>query len=67
MDTLVVAAVKSLVELGLLEDSGLRRPNKAGVMQVVWRLSPLGELVSNYQKQFGLTWEQALEAAQKRQ
>ena len=60
MDHPVVAARKQLTELGLVEDSGKRRRDNAGVMQVVWRISPLGLLVDDYQERFGLTLEQAL-------
>jgi hypothetical protein len=60
MDHPAVAARKQLTELGILEDSGERRPDYTGVMQVVWRLSPLGLLVTDYQKRLGLTLEQAL-------
>lgn len=44
----VIAARKELVELGVLEDSGERRADQAGVMQVVWRVSTLGKLVGDY-------------------
>lgn len=63
MDHPVLAARKQLTELGLVEDSGKRRPDSAGVMQVVWRISPLGLLVTDYQERFGLTLEQALAMA----
>ena len=43
-----------------MEDSGERRPDNNGVMQVVWRLSPRGRLVGDYQERFGLTFEQAV-------
>ena len=66
MDSPVIAARKELVELGLVEDSGRRQPDKAGVMQVVWQLSPLGKLVGDYQKRFGLTLEEALKVVPKR-
>lgn len=55
-----ILARQELVELGLVEDSGQRRPDKTGVMQVVWRLSPLGGMVAHYQKHQGITLEQAL-------
>ncbi len=32
----VTRAREELVRLGLVEDSGERRPDRAGVMQVVW-------------------------------
>jgi len=60
MDHPAVAARKQLTELGILEDSGERRRDSAGVMQVVWRISPLGLLVGDYQERFCLTLEQAL-------
>ena len=55
-----LSARKELTRLGILEDSGERRPNPDGVMEVVWRLSPLGHLVGEYQERFGMTFEQAL-------
>ncbi len=63
MDSPVIAARKELTELGILEDSGERKPGKNGEMQVVWRLSTLGLLVVDYQKHLGLTQEQALAKA----
>jgi hypothetical protein len=39
-------ARKELVQLGLLEDSGQRRPNSSGQLEVVWQLTPLGRVVS---------------------
>jgi hypothetical protein len=59
MDNPVVAR-KQLTELGILEDSGERRRDSAGMMQVVWRISPLGLIVADYQERCGLTIEQAL-------
>jgi hypothetical protein len=52
--------------MGILEDSGLRqRDSSSWEMQVVWRLSPLGHLVAEYQA-LGLTVEQALATAKTR-
>ena len=44
----------------MLEDSGERRPDKNGVMQVVWQLSALGGFVMEYEDRCGITFEQAL-------
>ena len=63
MDSPAIVARKELTELGILEDSGERRPGKNGGMQVMWRLSALGLLVGDYQKHRGLTQEQALAKA----
>ena len=51
-----------LVELGILEDSGERRPDENGTMQVVWQLSALGLLFADYRDR-GLTFEEALTKA----
>lgn len=59
MDGEVIRARQELVKLGILEDSGIRRPDRAGVMQVVWQLSPRGHMVAEYQRA-GLTVEEAL-------
>jgi hypothetical protein len=60
--TQVIRARQELLKLGLVEDSGKRRPDRTGVLQVVWQLSPLGVTVAEYQRQ-GLTLEQALSRA----
>ncbi len=62
MEHIAIVARQQLTELGILEDSGERRADKDGVMQVVWRLSPLGLLVADY-KRLGLSEEQALAKA----
>ncbi len=62
MEHLAIVARKQLTKLGILEDSDERRADKDGVMQVVWRLSPLGLLVADY-KRLGLSVEQALAKA----
>ena len=54
-----VRARQELTRLGLIEDSGERRRDPAdGNLAVVWKLSPLGELVGDY-KRLGMTWEEA--------
>ena len=45
MESPVIVALKRLTELGLVEESGERRPGKNGAMQVVWQLSTFGQLV----------------------
>lgn len=57
---LAISAREELTRLGILEDSGQRRPDPAGVMQVVWQLSPLGHMVGECKERLGLTFEQAL-------
>ena len=58
----MLAARKELTRLGILEDSGERRPNRDGVMAVVWKMTPLGRLVGNYER-LGMTFRQALAKA----
>lgn len=43
----VIRAREDLVRLGILEDSGERRPDRAGVMRVVWQLSPRGQMAAD--------------------
>ena len=57
-----IRALKELVKDGIVENSGERRPDKTGAMRVVWRLSPLGRIVAEYER-LGLTPEQALAKA----
>jgi hypothetical protein len=40
MNRCAIAARKELVELGLVQDSGKRRPDNKGVLHVVWRAQP---------------------------
>lgn len=47
----IVRAREELVAEGLIEDSGERRPDKDGKMQIVWRLSALGEQVARLAKE----------------
>lgn len=54
----VVKARQELTRLGLVEDSGERKRDPDGNLAIVWKPSPLGELVSAYQR-LGLTFEQA--------
>ena len=59
----VVQARQELVEMGLVEDSGERRPNPDGSLGIVWRTTALSGLVKDY-RQRGLTFEQAVAKAQ---
>ena len=61
--TAIARAMAELIHEGLLENSGLRRPDKTGRMQVVWQTSAFGHMVSEYQQRLGLTFEQALAKA----
>ena len=60
MDHPLITARKELTALGLVEDSGERRPDPHGQMQIVWRLSPRGLLIGDYQERFGLSFAQAV-------
>jgi hypothetical protein len=57
---LAMRAHKDLVRLGILEDSGERRRNPDGVMEVVWQLSPLGRLVGEYGERLNIGVYEAL-------
>ena len=57
----MLSALKELTHLGLLEVE--EQPNSEGVMELVWRRSPLGHLVAEYQQRLGITVEQALAKA----
>ena len=61
--TAIVRAMAQLIQDGVVEDSGLRRPDTTGRMQVAWRTSAFGDMVSEYQERLGLTFEQALTKA----
>ena len=54
----VVRARQELTRLGIVEDSGKRKRDPDGNLTVVWKLSPLGELVGEYQR-LGMTFEEA--------
>lgn len=45
----IIEARKQLTAEGLIEDSGERRPDKDGNMQIVWRLSEKGRLLAKQQ------------------
>lgn len=47
----LIQARQDLLDQGLIEDSGERRPNDKGELEIVWRLSPLGLEVSQLLKE----------------
>jgi hypothetical protein len=55
-------AREELIRLGVLEDSGERRPYPVGEMETVWRLSLLGHRVAEWCNR-GLSFDEALETA----
>jgi len=52
-------AVRELTRLGILEP-GQRRRESDGVLEAVWRISPLGLLVYEYQERLGISFMEAL-------
>jgi hypothetical protein len=58
----VIAARRYLTELGYLEDSGKRRPDRAGQLQPVYRISALGRIADEYHER-GHTLEEAMDLA----
>ena len=58
----VAATMDHLEKLGYIEDSGTRRPDQRGRMQIVYRISVLGHVADHYLRQ-GLSFEAAMEKA----
>ena len=58
----IIRARRRLTRLGLVEDSGERRRSSAGGLQIVWRLTPLGEAVAQFQD-LGLAFDEAVAKA----
>ncbi len=50
--------IQEMADANLLEDTGERRPNRDGVLEIVWRRTRFAELVEEYET-MGLTNEEA--------
>ena len=55
----IIEARERLVELGLVEDSGERRPGRDGKLAIVWRRTKLALLVDDYRRA-GFSFEEAI-------
>lgn len=58
----IAATLEDLASMGYIEDTGERRPDQEGRMEIVYRISVLGHAADHYLRQ-GLSFEAAIAKA----